>query len=211
MTSKRVSLLMKVASLVFGLVVVLLCCQICFAQSSGGTAASITGSVRDREDRAIAAATITAKDIETNQTRKITSEIDGSFLINQLPAGEYQISAEAEGFSSKALQTTLVIGTTALCNFVLAPAGVSDLVVVEAGGGLAVEGRTEKATNIAVNEINNLPINRRDFLDFSLTTAGVTSDRVSASGAAASSGLSFNGQSARNSNISVDGLSNNEL
>ncbi|MBI4854435.1 MAG: TonB-dependent receptor [Acidobacteria bacterium] len=192
------------------LAIVLLYSNQTYAQSSGGTSASVTGVVRDNQQAVIGGATITAKDIRTNQVRKVVTAEDGTFLINQLPAGEYEIKATSDGFTGKIFQSTLIIGTTSVCNFDLQPSAVSDVVVVEASGGISVEGRTEKATNIAVDEINNLPINRRDFLDFTLTTAGVTPDRVSATGAAASSGLSFNGQSARNNNVSIDGLDNNE-
>lgn len=181
-----------------------------YAQSSGGTSASVTGLVRDNQQAVIGGATITAKDVRTNQVREVITQEDGSFLINQLPPGEYEVKAIADGFTGKVFQSTLIIGTTSVFNFDLQPSAVSDVVVVEASGGISVEGKTEKAANIAVDDIENLPINRRDFLDFSLTTAGVTPDRVSATGAAASSGLSFNGQSARNNNVSIDGLDNNE-
>jgi hypothetical protein len=190
--------------------IILLCCNHTYAQSSGGTTASVTGVVRDKQESVIGGATVTAKDISTNQIREVTTAEDGSFLINQLPPGEYEIKASADGFSEKVFQSTLVIGTTGVCNFSLQPAGSSNVIVVEATGGISFEGKTEKATNIAVDDINNLPINRRDFLDFTLTTAGVTPDRVSATGATATSGLSFNGQSARNNNVSIDGVDNNE-
>ncbi len=192
------------------LAIVLLCSNQTYAQSSGGTSASLKGLVRDNQQAAIGGATIIARDINTNQIREMVTTEDGAFLINQLPPGDYELKAKADGFSGKVFQTNLSIGTTAVCTFVLQPAGVSDVVIVEASGGISVEGRTEKATNITVDDITNLPINRRDFLDFALTTAGVTRDRVSATGAAASSGLSFNGQSARNNNVSIDGVDNNE-
>lgn len=192
------------------LAIVLLCCNQTYAQSSGGTSASVTGMVRDNQDAVIGGATVIARDVKTNQIREVVTAEDGAFLINQLPPGEYEIKASADGFTGKVFQATLVIGTTGVCNFALQPSGVSDVVVVEASGGISVEGRTEKATNIAADDITNLPINRRDFLDFTLTTAGVTPDRVSATGATATSGLSFNGQSARNNNVSIDGLDNNE-
>jgi hypothetical protein len=58
--------------------------------------------------------------------------------------------------------------------------------------------------------IRNLPINQRNFLEFSLTTPGVTTDRGPQTGAASTSGLSFTGQSPRYNNVLVDGLDNND-
>ena len=54
-------------------------------------------------------------------------------------------------------------------------------------------------------EIDELPIDGRNFLDFSQTVAGVTDQQTSGQG----SGLSFNGQRGRSNNISIDGADNN--
>ena len=54
-------------------------------------------------------------------------------------------------------------------------------------------------------EIDNLPINGRNFLDFSRTVAGVTPQQTSGEG----SGLSFNGQRGRSNSLSIDGAENN--
>lgn len=179
------------------------------AQSSGSTAASVTGFVKDTQGAVLPGVTIIARDIKTNLTREITTNEDGSFNITQIPPGNYEIKAIADGFTDKLIKASLSIGTTVLLNLSLQVAGSVDVVIVQAPG-VSVEGRTERATNIESDEINNLPINRRDFLDFTLTTAGVTPDRVSATGATATSGLSFNGQSARNNNVTIDGVDNNE-
>src|SRR5204862_6570263 len=78
------------------------------------------------------------------------------------------------------------------------------------GNQIVSEGKTESSTNIERQRIDNLPINRRNFLDFSLTAARVVADRLPAQGTSATSGLSFNGQSARFNNITIDGLDNND-
>jgi hypothetical protein len=181
-----------------------------YGQSSGATA-SATGVVRDEQGAVIPGANVALRELSTNLTREALSGEDGSFLILQLPPGEYEASVMAEGFNPKLLKATLTVGTTLLINFTLSAGPVSLTVEVTAeAGGVSVEGRTERATNIATDEITRLPINRRDFLDFTLTTPGATPDRVSATGAAATSGLSFNGQSARQNNITIDGVDNND-
>ena len=69
---------------------------------------------------------------------------------------------------------------------------------------------TELATAITETEIRNLPINRRNFLDFALTTPGVTPDRGPQTGAATTSGFSVNGQDPRLNNVLLDGLDDND-
>src|SRR5207247_432337 len=142
---------------------------------------------------------ISAKNIETNLTRETTSGEDGSFFIPQLPPGSYDLTVQAEGFTTKSSRIELVLGTTALFNFSMRLGTTSE--VIEVRGSYSIdETKTESSSNIAKDRIDDLPINRRNFLDFSLTTPRVVKDRVPGQGVAATSGLSFNGQPARFNN-----------
>src|SRR5262249_35879901 len=100
-------------------------------------------------------------------------------------------------------------GTTSLIEFTLTVAGASEIVEVKANIVMS-EGKTESSYIIDNMNISNLPINQRNFLDFALTSARVTRDRVPSQGASATSGISFNGQPARFNNITIDGLDNND-
>jgi hypothetical protein len=64
--------------------------------------------------------------------------------------------------------------------------------------------------SVSQQQIEQLPINGRNFISFSLLTPGVIADRMPLQGASATSGLSFAGQGARSNNITVDGLDNND-
>jgi hypothetical protein len=66
------------------------------------------------------------------------------------------------------------------------------------------------ATVVGQQQIENLPINGRNFMSFSVITPGVGLDNTPQQGASATSGLSFTGQRARSNNIMVDGLDNND-
>src|SRR5438874_8207146 len=69
------------------------------AQSSGSTTGSIVGIVNDLQGAALVGATITVRQIETNLVRTVEVDSDGSYQFLQLPPGEYEIKAQAEGFS----------------------------------------------------------------------------------------------------------------
>ena len=71
--------------------------------------------------------------------------------------------------------------------------------------------QTAVATVVTQQQIDNLPINGRDFISFSVITPGVTHDNTPQQGASATSGLTFAGQRARSNNITVDGLDNNDI
>ncbi|MBI4852331.1 MAG: TonB-dependent receptor [Acidobacteria bacterium] len=204
----KVSIIISGVAKSFYLMTCLLLSTSVYGQSGGSASSSLIGSVQDTEDAVISGATVKLYNKKTNLIRETITSDNGSYTISQLPPGEYEVAVSIDGFSNKLGQATLTVGNITILNFILTVGTIKDDVIVEAGG-LNIEGRTERATNIDNESINNLPINRRDFLSFTLITAGVAPDRVSATGASRSSGLSFNGQSARNNNVTIDGVDNN--
>lgn len=181
-----------------------------FAQSEGSTAATITGRVADETERAVGGAHVTVKNLNTNLVRESISNEDGSIFIPQLSPGTYEITIEADGFTKATLRQEILLGTASLCNFVLKVSG-KDITVEVVGENKANLNKTEDSINISRQSIESLPINRRDFLDFTLTSSRVVTDRLPAQGVAETSRLSFNAQSARFNNITIDGLSNNDI
>lgn len=177
-----------------------------FAQT-GSTTAAITGRVVDAQESVVTSAIVTAKNIDTNFSREIIVGNDGSFSLSQLPPGNYKVTIQADGFSTQIIPLNLVLGTNTLIPVKLDIDKTGTVVEVIANS--VVEGKTESSTNIDRIGIDALPINRRNFLDFSLTAARVISDG-GAIGATATSGLSFNGQSGRFNNVTIDGLDNND-
>jgi hypothetical protein len=179
------------------------------AQGSA-TAANLTGSVTDEQGAVIGGAAVTVKNIETNFSREALSAVDGIYLLQQLPPGDYEVMVTAEGFTTTTSRLNLLLGTTTRFDFTMKIGTTADIIEVTATNAMD-EGKTESSTNIDTTRIETLPINRRNFLDFTLTSARVVADRVPGQGASATSGLSFNGQSARSNNITIDGLDNNDI
>ncbi|MEW6735697.1 MAG: TonB-dependent receptor [Acidobacteriota bacterium] len=179
------------------------------AQSSGSTTGGIIGTVKDPQQAALVGAVVTARHISTNLVRTTSVNEDGTYHFPQLLPGDYQLTVAVEGFEPAVENITLNLGVTALVRFVLTIKGESDVIEVKASRSVN-ETKTENSTNIDSGNINNLPINRRSFLDFTLTSPRATPDRLPVQGVAATSGISFNGQSARFNNITIDGLDNND-
>jgi hypothetical protein len=179
-----------------------------FAQS-GSTASSITGNIADETGAVIPGAVIKARNLQTNFIREVQVGEDGSFLLPLLPPGSYELIVTAEGFTTKTSKLDLELGTTALFNFALSIGSNAEVIEVIASGSID-QAKTESSTNVDRDRIDNLPINRRDFMEFSLTVARVIRDGLPPQGAIATSGLSFNGQSARLNNVTIDGLDNND-
>lgn len=181
------------------------------AQTAGATSAALSGTVKDTTGAVIAGARVQVKSPSTGLEREDTSNELGGFIFNLLPPGEYEVKVEAEGFSSQLRHIQLSLGKASSLDFEMLAGGGQEVVEVTGATPVLEASKTEISTTIDRQRIENLPINRRNFLDFSLTTPGVNIDRLPEQGPSASSGLSFNGQTPRENNITIDGLDNNDL
>jgi outer membrane receptor protein involved in Fe transport len=181
------------------------------AQATGTTTGDLRGRVSDESGSALPGALVTASSQETGLSRTDTSGSDGSFAIRLLPPGLYRVSAALSGFQAlEAGNFRVTINATISLDLRMTLSTVAESVTVTAQAELIDLSSTQVSKTIGEAMIQNLPINQRNFLDFALTTPGVTVDRGPQSGAASTSGLSINGQSPRYTNVVVDGLDNND-
>ena len=127
----------------------------------------------------------------------------------------YNLKVEAAGFAPKTLTSIkLDVGQAANIPVQLSVGGVTAEVNVVASNEAAIEPeRTQQSSVISEVLIDNLPINRRNYLDFALLTPGVTdADNINDSSdfrvaQTPQSGLSFGGNNGRGNSIMVDGAS----
>jgi hypothetical protein len=178
---------------------------------SGVTGGDIRGTVSEQQGGVLPGATVTVTNTETNVSRTATTDHRGNYFVAALPPGTYVVTAEMAGFAGRKREgLALHLGQTAQADFTLPLAGRVEEVIVTAEPGLIDEGRTAVTSVVGQQQIENLPINGRNFISFSVITPGVTTDNTPQQGASATSGLSFTGQRARSNNIMVDGLDNND-
>jgi len=171
--------------------------------------ATLSGKVTDASGGSVAKATVTIVNAATGFTRTAPSSDTGEYVIPALPAGEYKVSAEFTGFRKQAKDISLQVGQAAELDFSLMPGSVEQKVEVEATTTLAEPTRTEVSTVIQERQIENLPVNGREFIDFALlspavqigdTTSGSTDVIVEPV-----TKLSFAGQNIHYNFIAVDG------
>lgn len=174
------------------------------------TTALMKGTITDQQGGVIVGASIIATNLSTNLVRETTVNETGEYLLTQLPPGNYEIKISADGFANQTIKNfSLELGTEVNLNLQLKLGSASDIVEVSASE-LANTNNIESGTNVGSDRIDGLPINRRDFLDFTLTSPRVVRDRTPSVGVIAGTGLSFNGQPGRFNNVTIDGLDNNE-
>lgn len=180
------------------------------AQNGSATTGAIVGNIKDPTGQVIVSATVTIRNLSNNLTRTLETDEKGFYFLSQLAPGNYEINIIADGFLPSTEKLNLNLGTTAVIDSMLMVSGQNDVIEI-IDSTLVNKNKTESSTNIDRNLINSLPINQRNFMNFSLTAPRVTRDPVPSQGILDSSGLSINGQSARSNNLTIDGLSNNEL
>jgi Carboxypeptidase regulatory-like domain len=156
-------------------------------------------------------ARVTARNIETNLERDAMTRPDGRFVVAAVPLGVYSVRIDRTGFATVVLERIeLALGSSVDIDVILHPAAVVGAITVTGESSVVDTRRTAIASVVSQDQIAQLPINGRNFLSFAPTTPGVIGDRMPRQGAAATSGLSFGGQSARSNNITVDGFDNND-
>jgi hypothetical protein len=181
------------------------------AQATGTTTADLRGLVVDETGSPLPGASIIATSQDTGFSRQATSAAGGSFAVRLLPPGLYRVSASLPGLRvADVPDVRLSVGATTTLELRLEPSGVAEAVSVTAQMTLIDRSSTELSKTVGESKIRNLPINQRNFLEFALTTPGVTVARGPQAGPFPTSGISISGQSPRLNNIVVDGVDNND-
>ena len=191
--------------------ILFLCANVAFGQAQSN-AADLQGVVKDATGAVVANATVTARNPATNLSRNTTSNDEGFYRIVNLPPGEYEITVEAPNFKKLVKpNVVLTIGQAAELNHELQPGEISEIVTVSDATSEIVEtSKTAIATTIDQQRINNLPINERNYINFTLTTSTVGRDAGRPIGPAPTTGLNFGGQRGRSNLVQVDGADNTD-
>ena len=177
----------------------LLCSIIGFAQSSVATA-TLNGTVTDPSGASIAKAKVTARDVDTGFVRQTVTTDAGLYSLTDLPVAVYELTVEQPGFS-KAIRNNirLTVGTVSTLNIQMEVGTATQTVDVTVEAPLVETSRTETSTAISNRQIQELPINGRNFLDFTLLTPGVVRDPTR------TGDLSFGGQRGTSNSLLIDG------
>ena len=168
--------------------------------------------MRDPQGAVVTGATVTARNPATGVARTATTNEEGSYQITNLPPGEYEVAVEAANFSRAIVPSvTLTVGQQADLDIPLQIGAIGETITVTGVATELVEtSRTAIANTIDQQRIENLPINQRDYINFTLTTSTVTRDNGRPIGPAPTSGLNFGGQRGRSNLVQVDGADNTD-
>jgi hypothetical protein len=177
------------------------------ALGQGGVATGdLHVSVKDPKGNFVGNATVTVKDEAKGVERTANSDGQGGYSAQLLPPGTYAVTIDAPGFGG-ILSTGVVITVGGLVELpvTLAVATGKEVVEVTSQAELVETSRTSTTDTIGQRRIDNLPINGRNYINFTLTDSQVVRDNAPNTGAAPTSGLNMSGQRARSNLVNVDG------
>lgn len=169
--------------------------------------ATLSGTVSDPQGLAVRGAKLTLTNAATGAVREADSDENGRYRVVGLTPGKYKISVDG-GVNFALLEDNLVVvtvGEEAILNPRLELKGVVQTVTVTTETAPIETIKTEVSQTIEQMRIDNLPINGRNYINFTLTNSQTNRDSAPSIGAAPTSGLNVGGQRARSNEVSVDG------
>src|ERR1700722_7323338 len=174
---------------------------------------SILGTVTDTTGAAVSGATVTIHNVETGIDRITTTSVDGSYLIPELPIGNYNVTVELNGFQKLVTNGIAVdIGAMRRVDVVLKPGQLSQQVVVSGENVPVVETSTDTLGGSFQNtQVEDLPINGRDYTKVLVMGPGTAGEPNGGGDSPGSYGLfSSNGSRGRSNNYLLDGTDMND-
>jgi hypothetical protein len=173
-----------------------------YAQTPTGT---ISGAVSDESGAVVPNATVTITNKATGFSRTATTNAEGLFSEPALPAGEYEVRVEIQGFRTLLREATVQAGVTTSVTLPMQVGGTKDVVTVE-GVAPQISYESHALDGVVTREqIQGLPLNGRSFLNLASIEPGVSVNIGSTSQYNAQFSVSILGADAGRTSYNVDG------
>lgn len=200
--------------------------------SQGLDLVELSGTVADSNGSVVTGASVTAVLGSTGARRRVITNSTGRYRFVQLRPGTYTVNVTADGFASKARTGVHTIsGQSVRLDFVLLPAGViakKTVIIDEADAPIVDTSRVVVGSTITEEELVDIPNASTDVLDLVYAVAGTSeepfsirnlasddrigggSERDEPSEVLGAGNVSLSGNAAYSTNITIDGLDNND-
>ncbi|MGA2591361.1 MAG: TonB-dependent receptor [Bryobacteraceae bacterium] len=135
---------------------------------------SLNGTVHDQTGGVMQGATVTVTNKDTGQEHQAVTSADGSFAVSPLPAGSYTLRTTASGFRTLIENATVQVGQVTSVDLVMQVGAASEVVSVQ-GEAAQIDYDSHTIQGVITRqEIENLPLNGRSFLNLAMLEPGVT-------------------------------------
>ena len=178
------------------------------AQSDTGV---IDGRVLDESKAALPGVTLTARNIATGFTRSAASSAIGTYRLEFLPPGRYEVTAALASFATAvAKDIDVQVGTSSTVDFAMKVGGVAETLTVNADSPMVQTTKSDVGQVINSSLIESMPLSGRKFQDLSLLVPGTRPSNYYDPTKTEVGGISYGGMTGRSVNITVDGGDNND-
>jgi len=169
--------------------------------------ATLSGTVTDPQGLPVKGAKVTVINSVTGAERSTVADDNGRYNLVGLPPGQYKLTVDGGAnfgtFENNAI--TVTVGENAAFDAKLELRGMQQSVTVTTETAPIETTKTEVSQTVDERRIDNLPINGRNYINFTLTNSQTARDVAPTIGPAPTSGLNVGGQRARSNVVSVDG------
>jgi hypothetical protein len=192
--------------------------SLCAAAVAQVTTGSILGTIHDSTGAVVPGATVTVTDAGKGTSSKVQTDNDGNYNVPFLIPGTYNISVEMQGFKrSVSNNVALDIDQKARVDFSLELGGTSETVQVTSTAPLIKTDSSELGDVVTKTQVQNLPLNGRNFVQLTYLIPGVTPGQAgeniggsSSFNPRAASNFNSLGSQANTNGYLVDGIVDNE-
>ena len=193
-------------------VLALVCASVSSLSAQLTATATLQGTVTDKTAALIPNASVRITNKSTGEVRTAVSNNSGLYSFNLLPAGTYQVLISVTGFATADFEDVeLAVSRTTTIDAELSPSQQATTVTVEAAGAALVDlDKTDVSRPISPAEVENLPLNSRDFANLAILAPGARPVNSYDPTKARYSVFATNGSSGRNVNMTVNGVDNKD-
>src|SRR6516225_6514635 len=171
---------------------------------------SITGTVTDASGAVVSGARVSLSNVDTGATLTTTTGSDGVYKFSPVRIGSYKVDASSQGFKSVSQAGIRVdVGANVIVDFLLNPGSTTETVEVTAAAPVLQTQDASVGQVVDQRNVNNLPLNGRNFTFLAQLVQGVNSPQPDTRGNAASGAFSANGFRPAQNNYMLDGVDNN--
>jgi hypothetical protein len=169
-----------------------------FAQQ---TESRITGRVLDDTRGAMPGVTVTVTAKTTGAVRTAVTGAAGEYTVTNLGPGAYTLAFELSGFANQSREAVLGVGQLETVDVTMAVATLQEAVTVSAESNVIDLSSARIGVNVSPEEVDNLPVNGRNFANLMTLATGATSD-----GNGGWASVRFNGKSNQQNYLNYDGV-----
>ena len=177
--------------------------------------ANIRGTVTDPAGDPVAGAAVTVLNVDTGFSRSVETNDGGAYLASSVPVGTYLVTVESDGFKSVLVQNIVLnAADNREVNAQLEVGDVSDEITVTSSAIVVETIGGEVAGLITGEELRELPLNGRNFLQLTTLMPGVAAPDgfdTKNKGLLTGSDLSVSGGGVTANVFTVDGANNNDV